>query len=122
MPDAEDVRVPTYRYEPLLSQHAVRLVILHLAETESNPLGCSIIQLKRYSELVKPGNRQGCSAVSYAWGEPNFSESLMIKESNSNSITYLPISQNVSTMLCYFRKPRKPVYLWIDAVCLDQQK
>ncbi|KAI0383743.1 heterokaryon incompatibility protein-domain-containing protein [Hypomontagnella monticulosa] len=114
-------RTPTYEYEPLISQDAIRILVLHPAEIESDPLKGSIIQIKRYSELVKPGDRQGYCALSYAWGKSKFSRVLILEGSDSNVRSYLPISRIVEAMLRYFREPKKPRYLWIDAICLNQQ-
>ena len=55
-------------------------------------------------------------AVSYAWETQHFSDELRCIDQGS----VLRITSNVSSMLRHLRKSSKPRYLWIDAICLNQ--
>lgn len=54
-------------------------------------------------------------AISYTWGDPTTTQLITLDQ-----ITHLPISENVAKMLRYFRRRGKSRYVWIDALCLDQ--
>lgn len=126
-----DLGLRRYTYEPLLSDNAVRVVVLHESPARDAPLHCSVIQYERSIELNSSDNSRHYSAVSYTWGKPEFSHLLfvspLIDESQKNKMkqelneTYLPITPNVDALLRRFRKPYKLVYLWVDGICLNQE-
>lgn len=60
------------------------------------------------------------SAVSYRW-EFDLAERLIIKSSSSARASYVPISRSMQVMLKHFRKCHKQQYLWVDAICLNQE-
>lgn len=101
-----------YHYTPLCTEDAFRLIALDPSTDEETPLTCSIINHRR--------SKQGPSycAVSYTWDKPEFSRTLEVRWDGDTS--YLRITPNVDALLRYFRKPDRPHYLWIDAVCLNQ--
>jgi hypothetical protein len=102
-----------YYYEPLCAEDAVRLAVLDPAAVEAAPLSCSIIQHRRSAQ------NKDYIAVSYVWGKPEFSQNLEIRCDGDTS--YLRITPNIDTLLRRFRASNKPRYLWIDAICLDQE-
>lgn len=102
-----------YYYEPLCAEDVVRLAVLDPAAGETTPLSCSIIQRRRTAQIMD------YIAVSYVWGKLEFSQTLEIRCNGDTS--YLKITPNVDTLLRRFRVSNKPRYLWIDAVCLDQE-
>ena len=55
-------------------------------------------------------------AVSYAWGEPRFTELLVVDEDY-----YLMTTPNFRDALLRFRLPDWPRRLWVDAVCINQK-
>ncbi|KAM3068309.1 hypothetical protein ACMFMG_009449 [Clarireedia jacksonii] len=101
-----------YLYEPLVAADAVRVIILEPAVAKESPLLCSIIQQRRSAPNVE------YSAVSYTWGEPDYSKTLEIRYGNKTS--HLRITPNVDALLRVFRAYKEKSYFWIDAVCLNQ--
>ncbi|RWA14895.1 hypothetical protein EKO27_g145 [Xylaria grammica] len=101
-----------FHYEPLGAEDAVRFILLDPATCEEDPLSCSIIQYQRSEQIVD------YSAVSYAWGDPEFSRNLEVKYDGDTS--YLRITHNVDTLLRRLRAFSESHYLWIDAICLNQ--
>jgi hypothetical protein len=53
-------------------------------------------------------------ALSYSWGRPELSETLICNGKAR------PISSNNTAALIALRNPAESIYIWIDAVCIDQ--
>ncbi|KAH7131235.1 heterokaryon incompatibility protein-domain-containing protein, partial [Dactylonectria macrodidyma] len=101
-----------YRYEPLQAEDAIRLISLDPAADDTTPPSCSIIQRQHSTQNFK------YHAVSYAWGKREFSRTLEIRCDGDTS--YLRITHNVDALLRRLRRRKKRRYLWVDAICLDQ--
>ena len=84
------LNLPLYQYEPLKSIVAVRVVVLEAAETFTSILRCSIIQYSRSKYLAKAGNSRHHSAVSCAWGSPDFSRVLICADNNPEEASGFP--------------------------------
>ena len=102
-----------YQYKPLSAPSAIRLIALRQATDHWTSLTCRII------EEQHPSQHPGYTAVSYAWGEHEFGRNLEVR--HNGDVSYLRITPVVDALLRYLRKPDKPCYLWIDAICLDQE-
>jgi Heterokaryon incompatibility protein (HET) len=108
--------LPPYVYEPLKSVDHVRVLVLRPTTAFNNALKTDIIQYNRRGmHLTSYTTTPVYEAVSYAWGNPDFTHHI-----TCNDTTKLSITQKVDTMLRYFRRAAKPRYLWIDAICLNQ--
>ncbi|KAK6835096.1 hypothetical protein PG987_009790 [Apiospora arundinis] len=120
-----------YRYKPLCAKDEIRLLALGPAGDMDTPLCCSIVHYRRSTGSID------YSAVSYAWGDQELTETLKVVEGhlasgeqtyccpshmspNLNDSFYLNITPTVDTLLRHFRAPTHVLYLWIDAVCLNQ--
>ncbi|KAI0444708.1 HET-domain-containing protein [Xylaria telfairii] len=101
-----------YLYEPLGAEDGVRLIALYPATNDEDPLSCSIIQCRRSEQIAE------YSAISYAWGDPEFSRNLEIRCDGDTS--YMRITFNVDCLLRRLRAFHVTEYLWIDAICLNQ--
>ncbi|POS74144.1 HET domain-containing protein [Diaporthe helianthi] len=108
-----------YRYEPLIAEDAVRILVLEPADHLESPLCCSITQQRRDSPSRSVS---GCdySAVSYTWGDCELSHQLLVR-TDAQSWSCLRITANVDSLLRHFRVPHKARLLWIDAICLNQK-
>ncbi|KAL1602452.1 hypothetical protein SLS60_005868 [Paraconiothyrium brasiliense] len=109
-----------YEYRALHTPNTVRVFCLDPAEVEVDPLTGHLIQFDRYDELAKLDHQQEYIAVSYVWGERDLSERLILNGTENNHCGYLRITPNVKVMLEHFRRRHKKIYLWIDAICLNQ--
>lgn len=108
-----------YQYEPLITEDAVRILVLEAADEFESPLRCSIIQRGRDSQSR---SASGCdySAVSYTWGDCELSHKLFVSH-DAQSRRCLHITASVDSLLRHLRVPYKPKPLWIDAICLNQK-
>jgi hypothetical protein len=101
-----------YQYEPLESPDHVRVLALQPALKFKHNLEASIFQCDR--KTLHKTQTPIYEAVSYTWGEPHFLHSVVIHGLR------IAITANVDVMLRHLRKVRKVRYLWIDAICLNQ--
>ena len=102
----------TYSYTVLATARSIRVMVLHSSKTFDQPLACDLMQVE-IEACAEPQHEY--DAVSYCWGEPNFSHSLMCNGEQ------LKITPNVDSLLRYLRKPHRPCRLWVDGICINQQ-
>lgn len=119
--------VPEYRYQPLVAADAVRVLVVHPADSLDEPLHCSIVQYILSTELYSDNycNDRHYSAVSYRWGPGLFPCQLfidkpLVRGTSGAASAYLKITANVDSLLRHLRKAHKAVSLWTDSVCLNQ--
>jgi len=93
------------------------------AETFGYTLRCSIIQYGRLQELSRADDSRHYSAVSYTWGDEPASRVLICASNDRESREgfELLITPNVNALLRRLREAHKPIYLRLDAICLNQQ-
>ena len=80
-----------YQYEELQGEQTTRMLVLKPAAEQNSSLQCSLIPI-RLSEMKE------VVALSYAWGEPVFTERLWIIRDDRDD-SYLEISPNLSNIL-----------------------
>lgn len=102
-----DSTKPMYQYRPLPDHSSVRVLDL-VAGKDGEVLSGTISS----TSLTDSGVYE---ALSYAWGEANFSETICIDGVN------LPITTSLSAALLQLRKPDANRRLWIDMVCINQE-
>ncbi|KAJ8127991.1 hypothetical protein O1611_g5645 [Lasiodiplodia mahajangana] len=98
-----------YQYQPLRPSAQTRIIVLEHSSDPSAPLICKIEELNIEAD-------EGFQALSYTWGEPNFTERLIV-----DNTAFLCITPNLRDALRRFRRPFSPRRLWVDAVCINQQ-
>lgn len=110
------ISVAKQLYRPLLSWQ-MRLVELEAAQVDE-PLKCRLltadiihfegVAIRETLQVVQ------YEALSYAWGDPNFTYPL-----RCNEMIYA-ITENLANALHSLRLPDKERLLWIDAICINQ--
>jgi len=94
------------------SRHEIRLLTLHPTTDESEQIHCSLSHAELQS---KNGSASPIyEALSYVWGEPVFSEPILL-----NDQEFL-ITPSLKYALSYLRYKTEPRVLWVDAVCINQ--
>jgi hypothetical protein len=105
----QHLRAP-YQYQPILPKSEIRILELH-APNPRDPSG-SLHGALFPAKLI--GN-PSYEAISYVWGQPNFSETLHLQTGT------LGITPNLAAALRRFRYPDRTRRLWADAVCINQK-
>lgn len=104
-----------FTYKPLSAEADTRLIELEPAPDASSPLQCHIAELCLSSDdLVE------YEALSYTWGEPEFTETLHVIEDQYKT-SIVKITANLSDALQRVRLSDRKRMLWVDAVCINQQ-
>ncbi|KAH9903625.1 heterokaryon incompatibility protein-domain-containing protein [Xylariomycetidae sp. FL2044] len=116
---------PQYVYKPLTGEDEIRLLVLQPSQLFSGQLHGSFISYHRQRELARVDDFRPYSAVSYTWGSLKPSEStlfIVCKDDHGSNSTesILIITPTVDSLLRHLRKGDKPVYLWLDALCISQ--
>ncbi|PTB63321.1 HET-domain-containing protein [Trichoderma citrinoviride] len=98
-----------YKYEPLnLDCAAIRLLRLH--HGLRGPISCELFQ----AELHRRENTVAYEALSYAWGSPNRTGSIIVNG------CHMTVTFNLHQALLHLRQEDEDRVLWVDAVCIDQ--
>ena len=98
-----------HQYSTLLYDDSVRLLKLFPASSDVNDqgLGCVLEDCRLSDDLPY-------EALSYAWGQPVFPELLHTHKG------ILKITENLALALHSLRFKDRVRYLWVDAVCINQ--
>jgi hypothetical protein len=98
-------------YQPLSSPDSIRVLTLFECDSEDDDIECHLAEI-RFSDL--DGDAEGYTALSYAWGELNFSHEIWLGDQR------LLIGANLDSALRHLRRRDHPIRLWVDAVCINQ--
>jgi hypothetical protein len=95
-------------YRPLHKDPSqIRLITLHASPDFDSPIECSLGH-------VNLDERPEYQALSYVWGDPNVCKAIFIDG------TTLPATTNLVAALRQIRDATKPLVLWADAICINQ--
>lgn len=106
MPDNSTQTASGHVYSPT-QPGQIRILQLQAGRTGDSFIG----------ELVTtPLNKDAMEydALSYMWGDPTPTDVIWL------SGKALPMAKNLTTALSYLRYVDKPLFIWIDAICIDQ--
>lgn len=108
-----DITAGKYEHSPLQNDLSVRLLTL-LPGSLGTPLECWFSEVSDFQNT-------SYEALSYAWGDDEFSERIQVVENTGPEQPNLvfPITQNLSQALQRLRSDT-PRTLWIDAICINQ--
>lgn len=100
---------PRYQYR-VLGNGWFRLVSLLAADSFQDNIECAIVT----RPLLGGDAADSDTALSYLWGATRDTHSIYIGGK------YLRIGANLASALRHLRRPDVPLWLWIDALCIDQ--
>ncbi|KAJ4324537.1 hypothetical protein N0V84_003816 [Fusarium piperis] len=95
-----------YEYDPL-EAGSIRLLFLLEGDDDDDDLECALIHV----ELSDVGEY---TALSYVWGGQSNPCAIYIGDQ------YLWVTANLDNALRHLRRRDHPVWLWVDALCIDQ--
>lgn len=104
-----------YVYKPLSKQSSIRIIELFPGDKSAESLNIELLHADREDILACRGEIEGYEAVSYCWEGQTPTEVIYCDDHE------LRATRNVRIILEHLRKRHALRYLWIDAVCLDQQ-
>jgi hypothetical protein len=129
--------LPTYEqsftYHPLkTSTHEIRILQIHPATDSTEQIRCSLVHLSldertsSYPAEEKPfhhpqlhetgihGASGGFAALSYVWGD--------VEPAQIVYLNGLPrtVTRNLATALRHLRDPHEFLWIWVDALCINQ--
>jgi hypothetical protein len=96
-----------YKYQPLSSPRAIRVVELLPALRFSAQLCCSLVETSL--DVAEPFD-----ALSYVWGYPKGDKPLQCQGQT------ILITENCELALRHIRHRKRKIRLWVDAVCINQ--
>ena len=98
------------QYTPLIAANAIRLLRIPRKRINSSQNDHSDYML--YRVLLEDGHSY--TALSYSWGDPTTTELIFV---NNQSIQ---VTQNLLAALASLRNEESDVFLWVDAICINQ--
>jgi hypothetical protein len=101
--------LPPFEYQPIDAAGEIRILVLQPAHELSDPLETTTF-VRNFADY----DSAPYVCVSYSWG--TLHKYVMLRCNHQ----YIQVTTHVDTMLRYLRSAKKPVYLWIDAVCINQ--
>ncbi|CZR65424.1 uncharacterized protein PAC_15324 [Phialocephala subalpina] len=128
----------TYDYKPINSHKEIRILRLFRGK-KNDPLECALFPIALHSTIANNRSRNSnsnsqdhpYSALSYCWGEPEdepTKELLIYDDTNKHDLkkSYpakkFYVRENLFAALLQFRQTNKDINLWVDAICINQEK
>ena len=102
-------QLPHYTHKPINASNTIRVLKLHAASDPSEPLHCSLLQVRVDTSPVHQ-----YTALSYTWDSQVASHPIQCDDG------VLLITANCFAALRALRKTDEPLTLWIDSICIDQ--
>jgi hypothetical protein len=113
-PDQLDRLLSGYKYTAL-GKDEIRLLVLHKGKKEDE-IVCTI--RKRKLQDVK----QRFFALSYHWGDDEPAYEITLYDEGSTAKKWMDIRYHLSNALRALRQEDRDVPLWVDAICINQEK
>ncbi|KAF7893186.1 uncharacterized protein EAF02_000724 [Botrytis sinoallii] len=100
-----------FEYHNLTESDAIRLLIIHPG-IPSSPIHCSLVHTSL--KECRLDIYDGYTALSYVWGDPRARKIVFINERPFS------VTVNLADALIHLRDENRPLRLWADAICIDQ--
>jgi hypothetical protein len=100
-----------YTYRPLSNPKCIRVFGLTPAVRKNTLLRGKLIELDL---ALDPPNRPIYKTLSYVWGSPKGDRPILCEGRE------ILITKNCEAALRQFRRKTKTLWIWIDALCIDQ--
>ncbi|KAF4499623.1 Heterokaryon incompatibility 6, OR allele [Fusarium agapanthi] len=101
-------------YKPIdNSRQEIRLLTLLPPRDEDGNVHCTL----SHAVLNTSAGNPMYEALSYVWGEPDFSEPIIL---NNHTFFITPSLKYILSCLRQIQKDDKPRVIWVDAICINQ--
>lgn len=100
-----------YPYSPLVNPGDIRILVIQPGTSDS-PIHCSLNQANL--QALDSNIYESYTALSYVWGDPKNRKEIFI-DNYAVSIT-----ANLFNAIRDLRDEKRCLWLWVDAVCIDQ--
>lgn len=100
-----------FPYDPLLEGHTTRILRLEPAKCRADPIECHLQELNLRDAAKQ---RWPFNAVSYVWETQSRTKSIRCDGKT------MVVRRNCELALQYLRHKQRPVYLWMDSLCINQ--
>jgi hypothetical protein len=93
-----------------LNQGEIRLILLEPGK-DDDVVKLSLLQSLKLDDVP------AYYGLSYTWGDPNDTQAILVNDCG------VPITRNLASCLWHLRQTitkSDPTYLWIDAICINQ--
>jgi len=97
-----------YRYVPLASPGHIRLLTLHAGKHDA------IVECTLSQTTLQDPEKTSYEALSYTWGSDKDQKSLLIDGH------VIQVRDNLAFALRRLRRQDQEMFVWIDAICIDQ--
>jgi copper chaperone CopZ len=108
-------RTPRYEYSPLLDSDSVRLLLLKPAWRHSEIPECEIVQTSLSCCGISRENAHDFTALSYVWGSTAKPKFIWIGDKE------FFVGINLYEALTHLRQTKDAIYVWADAICINQE-
>lgn len=101
----------TFEYQPLTEPDGIRLLVLHPAENLAE-IRCSLVHTTLSQceyEVI-----DHYTALSYVWGDPSILKTIRVNQ------VPVKITTNLHDALLHIRDTSRPIRMWADAICINQ--
>jgi hypothetical protein len=102
----------SFQYDALTEPDSIRILLLEPSPETSSQIRCNLVHTTL--AICKDNIRDEYTALSYVWGNPSTSQSILVNGKAFN------ITTNLFHALRDLRDNHKVRRLWIDAICIDQ--
>lgn len=105
-------KMSKFKYDNIIDEDGIRLILLQPRRVQCTPIQCSLIHttLSKYDdELIDQ-----YTALSYVWGDTTNTRTVLVDR------LHVDVTENLHTALSDLQDEQRPLYLWADALCINQ--
>ena len=114
---ADAMFLPNFQYDQIDAVHT------RLIKLDCNEPGARITITLRTVPFKDLGTKHLFEAISYHWGDEIASNTILVRNFNADQVRprEIKVRHNFYQGLQHLRMPNMDVWLWVDALCINQQ-
>lgn len=111
--EVDESNTTSYKYSPLAQPDVIRLIKLQPSNDKAVMVICDLVPLTL--GFVEEGIVDQYTALSYVWGDLTDRDIILV-----NGMALL-VTKSLSRTLMLLRDDRRVLYVWADAICINQK-